>query len=109
MLGKEKVREIARKYSREVAKVLNPVSVVLFGSYVNGVPHEWSDIDLAVLVDNIDEKDWYNSRILLQKIRWYEDDFDDIEPHLLDLNNDPSGFARHVYNTGQIIYQGEPT
>ena len=105
MLDKERVRTIAQMYSLEVRKVLNPVSVILFGSYVNGNPHEWSDIDIAVLVKNIEGEDWYNSRILLQKIRWREDNFTDIEPHLLDESNDPSGFVEHVIKTGEVVYQ----
>jgi predicted nucleotidyltransferase len=92
-------------YSNEVRKVLNPVSVILFGSYVNGNPHEWSDIDIAVLVNNIEGEEWYNSRILLQKIRWREDNFTDIEPHLLDESHDPSGFVEHVIKTGEVLYK----
>ena len=105
MLDKAKAREIAQVYSTEVKKTLNPVSVILFGSYVNGSPHEWSDIDVAVLVNNVDGEEWYNSRILLQKIRWSEDDFTDIEPHLLDESHDPSGFVEHVIKTGEVLYK----
>jgi len=91
-------------YSNEVRKVLNPVSVILFGSYVNGTPHENSDIDIAVLVSNVEGEEWYNSRILLQRIR-RNLDFIDIEPHLLDENYDPSGFVEHVIKTGEVVYQ----
>ena len=108
MLDKKRVREIAFKYSEEVKKVLNPTSVILFGSYVNGVPHEWSDIDIAVLVNDIKDEDWYDSRILLQNIRYdknFADSFIDIEPHLMDENDDPSGFVEHVIKTGEVIYQ----
>ncbi|MCL2055474.1 MAG: nucleotidyltransferase domain-containing protein [Oscillospiraceae bacterium] len=104
MLDKAKVREIALKYSDEVKKVMHPVSVIIFGSYVNGIPHEWSDIDIAVLVANIEDEDRYDICDLLQKIRWDKDDFDDIEPHLLDPNYDPSGFVEHVIKTGEVIY-----
>ena len=104
MLGKAKVREIARKYSDEVKKALDPVSVILFGSYVSGNPHEWSDIDVAVLVDNVADDNWYDTCVLLQKIRRNRD-FIDIEPHLLNANYDPSGFVEHVIKTGEVIYQ----
>jgi predicted nucleotidyltransferase len=104
MLDKERVRTLAQMYSNEVIKVLNPVSVILFGSYVNGNPHEYSDIDIAVLVNNIEGEEWYNSRILLQRIR-RNLDFIDIEPHLLDENHDPSGFVEHVIKTGEVVYQ----
>ena len=104
MLDKERVRTLAQLYSNEVRKVLNPVSIILFGSYVDGYPNEWSDIDIAVLVNNIQGEEWYNSRILLQRIR-RNLDFIDIEPHLLDENNDPSGFVDHIIKTGEVIYK----
>ena len=104
MLDKEKVREVAQKYSEEVRKVLNPMSVILFGSYVNGNPHEWSDIDIAVLVNNVKDEDWYDARILLQRIIRNRD-FINIEPHLLNPDYDPSGFVEHVIKTGEVVYQ----
>ena len=104
MLDKERVRTIAQMYSNEVRKVLNPMSIILFGSYVNGNPHEHSDIDIAVLVNNIEGEEWYNSRILLQRLR-RNMDFIDIEPHLLDDSHDPSGFVEHVIKTGEVVYQ----
>ena len=105
MLDKTKVREIAIEYSEEVTKVLNPYKIILFGSYANGNPHSESDIDIAVLVTGVDGEDWYNARIKLQDIRWDKDKFIDIEPHLLDETNDPSGFVEYVIKTGEVIYQ----
>jgi len=104
MLDKKRAREIALMYSEEVQKILNPVSIRLFGSYVNGSPHQWSDIDIAVLVNDVKQEEWYNTLILLQKIKWNKDDFTDIEPHLIDETNDPSGFVEHIIKTGEVIY-----
>ena len=104
MLDKTIVREIAIKYSNEVKRIINPDKIILFGSYVNGVPHEDSDIDIAVLVSDLDSETWYNSRILLQRIKRNKE-YIDIEPHLLDENNDPSGFVKYVIKAGEIIYQ----
>ena len=104
MLDKEKVREIAQKYSEEVRKIFNPTKIILFGSYVNGTPHEWSDIDIAVLVSDVKDEDWYESRILLHRIR-RDDLYVDVEPHLLDETYDPSGFVEHVIKTGEVVYQ----
>ena len=104
MLDKTKVREIANEYSKEVQKLLIPDRIILFGSYVNGNPHSESDIDIAVFVRNFDDETWYNARILLQRIRRNKV-FLDIEPHLLDETHDPSGFAKYVINTGEVIYQ----
>lgn len=105
MLDKTTVRKIAAEYSEEVKKALNPDKIILFGSYVNGNPHEESDIDIAVFVNDIDGADWYNARIKLQDIRWNRNNYINIEPHLLDIDCDPSGFAKHVIKTGEVIYQ----
>ena len=108
MLGKERVREIACKYAEEVRKIFNPTRIILFGSYANGTPHEWSDIDIAVLVNDIKDEDWYDSRIMLQGILYDKnavENFTDIEPHLLDETYDPSGFVEHVIKTGEVVYQ----
>ena len=103
MLDKEKAREIAYKYSLEVAKAIKPDKVVLFGSYANGTPHNESDIDVAVFVSGLDDDAWYDTRILLQHLRWNRA-FLDIEPHLMEEANDKSGFAAHVLKTGEVMY-----
>ena len=104
MLDKTKAREIAVNYSNEVQRLINPQKIILFGSYVNGTPHSDSDIDIAVIVGGLDDETWYNTRILLQKIRRNRM-YLYVEPHLLDESNDRSGFAQHVINTGEVIYQ----
>ena len=79
---------------------------IFFGSYINGNPHNDSDIDIAVIVGEVDDETWYNARILLQKIRRNKI-FLNVEPHLLDESNDRSGFVQHVVNTGEVIFQSE--
>ena len=103
MLDKEKAREIATGYSKYVAQAINPDKIVLFGSYVNGTPHNDSDIDVAIFVHGLDDATWYQTRIILQDLCWNKT-FMYIEPHLLDESHDPSGFAKHVIETGELIY-----
>jgi len=103
MLDKKQARQIAIEYAKEVNKFLNLDKVILFGSYVDGSPNEESDIDVAVFVRDLDAETWYQARILLQELRWNET-FIDIEPHLLEEENDPSGFAQHVATAGEVVY-----
>jgi len=101
MLDKEKVREVANRYVTKVLREFAPNKIVLFGSYVNGTPHEWSDIDVAVLINDFDGNQ-IESASRLYHLTW---DFDEaIEPHLLDPNDDPIGFVDHVIKTGEVIY-----
>ncbi|MDR1330279.1 MAG: nucleotidyltransferase domain-containing protein [Oscillospiraceae bacterium] len=102
MLDKATVRDIAARYAEEVRKVLNPDAVILFGSYVNGTPHEWSDIDIAVIVNDFDGN-WLKTASMLFGLSWEVSL--DIEPHLLDETHDASGFVEHVIKTGEVIYK----
>ena len=102
-MDKTNVRKITYDYSLEVAKVLKPEKIILFGSHVVGNPHDESDIDIAVFVRGLDDNDWYEARIALQNILWNRT-FLSIEPHLIDEAHDRSGFAEHVIKTGEIIY-----
>jgi len=102
MLDKATVREIAARYAEEVRAVLNPDAVILFGSYVNGNPHEWSDIDIAVVVNGF-QGDWLEAASMLCRLTRRVSI--DIEPHLLDETCDRSGFVEHVIKTGEVIYR----
>ena len=105
MLDKAKARQIAHEYSEKVCRALSPKSVILFGSYVNGTPHEYSDIDIAVVFENY-QGDWFETAVLLQRLRRNIDDNSGggIEPHLLDETKDRSGFLSHIRKTGELIY-----
>lgn len=105
MLDKTTVRQIAQKYTEEVCKTLNPKTVILFGSYVNGNPHECSDIDIAIVFNDY-EGDWLDTVALLQRLRRGIDDDAPvgIEPHIVDETNGRSGFLDHIKKTGEIIY-----
>ncbi|MCL2056138.1 MAG: nucleotidyltransferase domain-containing protein [Oscillospiraceae bacterium] len=102
MLDKTKARAIARDFSDEVRKLLSPSKIILFGSHINGTPHEWSDIDVAVLVNDY-KGDWIDMKTKLFSLKW-DNKFIDIEPHLLDETHDPSGFVEHIVKTGEIIF-----
>jgi predicted nucleotidyltransferase len=102
-MDKKQAFEIAEKYAKVVAKEFNPKQILLFGSYLNGTPHEYSDIDIAVIFDSF-SGDWMSGEVRLQTICREIKNFD-IEPHLMELEHDPSGFAHHVQKIGKVLYQ----
>jgi len=108
MLDKEQVRQVARNYTTEVCKSLDPERIILFGSFVNGTPHEYSDIDIAVVFNDY-QGDWDTTSTLLHLLlRGIKQDSDNwIEPHMLDETYDPIGFLEHVMETGEVLYQRE--
>jgi len=102
MLDKDTVIGTVQRYVEAVTKELSPSYVVLFGSYVNGVPQKDSDIDVGIVFNGF-TGDWRQTAAKLWRLR--RGISFDIEPHLLDSANDKSGFVKHVLKTGQIIYR----
>ena len=58
---------------------INLEKVIVFGSYVNGLPNAWSDIDIAVISPDFG-KDTYNDRIMLLKLAYHVDPRLEVHP-----------------------------
>ena len=94
MLDKTAVREIASLYADEIHKILNPQSVIFFGSYVNGKPHEYSDIDIAVVFIDF-QGNWLEISFYLVGLAWNIGGY--IEPHLMDVTNKSERFLKTYF------------
>jgi predicted nucleotidyltransferase len=90
-----------RQYADLVRRHFDVRSIVLFGSYAKGNPREESDIDVAVILDELKE-DWLTSAAKLHSLTRDIDIL--IEPVILDPAHDRSGFLEHVMETGEVIY-----
>jgi predicted nucleotidyltransferase len=102
MLDKAAVINMIQLYVNAVTKEFSPAAIVLFGSYAKGTEDEDSDIDIGVVFNGFDG-DWLNTSTRLWSLA-YGISYD-IEPHLLDITRDDSGFVRHVFKTGLVLYQ----
>jgi predicted nucleotidyltransferase len=89
--------EHARRYAEIVFEGLSPCKVVLFGSLVNGNFNENSDIDIAVVKDNLGENYWDLSKKLNRLTRNIDTR---IEPILLQADDDRSGFLTTILTVG---------
>lgn len=101
-MDKEQVIELLKRYSEVVQNIFNVKKVVLYGSFARGDQNEWSDIDVAIFL-NERKEDILTAESKLHKLRR---DIDlRIEPVILDEEKDRSGFAKEVLKSGIVIYQ----
>lgn len=100
-MDKSQVLEKAIQYATLVSEKIKPQKIVLYGSYAKGSWKEESDIDIAVIVDAVDD-DFLETEAMLYKLRRNVDDR--IEPVLLEEKNDGSGFLNEILKHGQVIY-----
>lgn len=96
-MDRNKAIELSKIYSQEVKSVYNPYKVVLYGSYSRNEQTKDSDIDIAVIFNGF-SGDWMKISSDLWRMTEKADTI--IEPVLLDLQNDPSGFVEEVLKTG---------
>ena len=95
------IDEIVKRYADIVKKNIDVKMVLLYGSHARGDQREYSDIDVAVIVDDIGE-DYLEKSAKLASLVW---DIDTrIEPNLLCAKYDRSGFLESIMKYGKIIY-----
>ncbi len=99
-------RAIAR-YIASLRRHIRVDAVILFGSYAVGHPHEWSDIDLAIISPDFDGKDLFRRVKLMAKARAERDI--DIEALGYGKKEFDSAhrqtFLGEVIRKGKIVYQ----
>jgi len=96
-------REIIEKlirYKKLVSAYFDVDKVVLYGSYAKGNQNENSDIDVAIILNSINQ-DFFSYAPILWRLRREIDDR--IEPILIEKNNDESGFLIEIMRTGLVI------
>ncbi len=93
-------------YLKSLAEVGFPFQkAIVFGSYVSGKPHQYSDIDLAVWSASFTDPYF----TIMEKIAPLRRIFKNIElhPFSLDDNAENNPFIREIENTGVSISPGE--
>ncbi|MCD4788680.1 MAG: nucleotidyltransferase domain-containing protein [Bacteroidales bacterium] len=101
-MDNEFISRLVNNYiSRLVANKINIKEVYLFGSIAKNTGQEYSDVDLAIIVDKF--KNRFNFEIQLMSLR--NDDETIIEPHvfLKDEFNETDPFVHEIVKTGKKI------
>ena len=96
----KEIADILEKYIAIVKENYDVVAIILFGSYAKGTEHEDSDIDIAVVTDDI-KTDKFDEEVKLTLLRRKIDSR--IEPHIIkveEYENDETPFVVEVKNTG---------
>ena len=96
----KEIANIVDKYITIVKENYDVLAIILFGSYAKGTEHEDSDIDIAIITDDV-KTDKYDEEVKLTLLRRKIDNR--IEPHIISINdyeNDETPFIVEVKNTG---------
>lgn len=83
-----------------VKKIIPDSSIILFGSYAKGEETKDSDIDIAVVVDELKDDYLEVSAALFSLCRKVDTS---IEPKLIIRKNNSSGFLESILKYGKLI------
>ena len=97
--------ERARRAVSALTEYASVVDAFLFGSYVEGRADEWSDIDIAVFIEDFDE--YTLSRRVKTNSQIHKKEGYDIELHYFPAealtDAEPASFAAYVIKHGRSI------
>ncbi len=103
--------ELERAISRfieNLQKGIRVEAVILYGSYVHGHPHEWSDIDIAVVSPDFEALPINERQEIISRLTWRERDgriepigYPSSEYH----NPGRHSFLREIIRTGRVVYE----
>lgn len=97
----KEIMDIVKKYVEIVLANYKVEAIILFGSYAKGTNREDSDIDIAIITDDLKHGDRIDEEINLMKLRRGIDYR--LEPHIIrvkDFKNIETPFIQEVINTG---------
>ena len=101
-MDQRKVINIVKQFGELVRQNYSVNQIYLFGSYAKGNAKEESDIDVAIVLEKIGDDYLEQSTKLFQLRRKIDLR---IEPVLLELNNDISGFLEEIRSNGILVYK----
>lgn len=94
------------EFIQSLKKAIPLEAVILYGSYVNGIPDEWSDIDLAVISPGFEDMRFALRQELLAKVAVRCNallspiGYPSSEYH----NRGPQSFLEEIIRTGRVVY-----
>ena len=94
-------------FIQSLLKGLRVDAVVLYGSYARGTPHEWSDIDLAVISPDFEGIPIWKRQEMIAHLTVHR--YRDIAPigYPSSEYHNPGrhSFLREIIRTGRVVYE----
>lgn len=103
----EMVEPILDAVVERIVSMFDPVKITLFGSYARGTPRRWSDLDIMVVLDEIDEhgRDSVAVGRALSDIRFPIDVVVTTLAEFEQKSRDTGYIHYYAYKDGRVLYE----
>ena len=100
------LRQLARETADYLAEYIHVDKIILFGSYLNGIPREDSDIDMVVVSRDFEEISMFEKMDLLARTSMAVDSRVELIGFSQKdyLNPSPVSLLALIKKTGKVIY-----
>ena len=99
--------EAINDFIQSLEKGIRVEAVILYGSYANGAPHEWSDIDMAVISPDFEGKSRPERQRMISKLTF--ECVSRVEPigYPSSEYQNPGrhSFLGEIMRTGRVVYE----
>jgi predicted nucleotidyltransferase len=101
------VADSVAEFVRLLEEGIRVEAIVLYGSYANGQPHEWSDFDVAVISPDFESVPMWRRQEIIADLTLDRDrrlapiGYPSSEYH----NPGPHSFLREIIRTGRVVYK----
>ncbi len=102
------VERVISRFIEDLQKGIDVEAVILYGSHVHGRPHEWSDIDIAVISPDFEGLPINERQSTISRLTWSELDgriepigYPSSEYH----NPGRHSFLREIIRNGRVVYE----
>lgn len=102
MYSQRDIKDVVNKFISLITNEFPVRSVYLFGSYANGNPGEYSDVDLAVVSDMFEGSRFFDKKKLNKYILQTSTDLE-IHPFKTDDFTEDNPFVKEIIRTGLKI------
>ncbi len=96
------INEKIERYAKLVSQSLPESMIILYGSYAKGTERKDSDIDIAVVLEELDGDFLETNARLFSLCRQVDSN---IEPKLIVKRNNRSGFLESIMKYGKVLYR----
>ncbi len=103
LLTREAALNIVGRFAEELRALIPVRQIILFGSCAHGTPHQWSDVDVAIVADQFINAGYKNIRPFTHLLWKYAD----IAPHTFSTrrfaNEAGDPFIETIKRTGIVV------
>ena len=106
---KTEIDESIEEFVALLSKGIQVECIVLYGSYINGTPDEWSDFDVAVISPDFEGQPIWQRQETIARLTLYRDrrispmGYPSSEYH----NPGRHSFLGEIIRTGRVVWQAE--